>query len=87
MGMFSTDDGTYDIDEEFIHTYLDDIIKDRSQVVFELFKRTFSLDFYLAKFLKSSKFPSDSCHRRQMQSSWSRWKHLWLFLQRLLLLL
>jgi hypothetical protein len=32
MGMFATDDGTYDIDEDFIYTYLDDIIKDRSQV-------------------------------------------------------
>ena len=30
--MFESDDGTYEINEDFIHNYLDDIIKDRALV-------------------------------------------------------
>lgn len=32
MGMFRADNDSYDIDEDYILTYLDDIIKDAKQV-------------------------------------------------------
>lgn len=39
MGMFeSAERDTFEINEEFIHTYLDDIIVDKNMVVIEAYK-------------------------------------------------